>query len=122
MRQVNDAKEDKKVLPSLMKELFTSSVDVVNFIRRKGEVCPVMSAGQIVTGRKMVIPPYPPGSYVYAVYGNHTNSIDNMRTFDALYLRPNKEGGGTLCVQYPYQQKEFNVQGYWIKQKADSYV
>ena len=42
----------------------------------------------------MVIPPYPPGSYVYAVYGNHTNSIDDMRTFDALYLRPNNEGGG----------------------------
>ena len=55
---------------------------------------PVMSAGQIITGKKMVIPLYPPGSYVYAVYGNHTNSIDNMRTHDVLYLCPNKEGGG----------------------------
>ena len=75
-------KKIKKVPSPLMKELVTSSVDMVNFIRRKRGVHPVMSAGQIVTRRKMVISPYPPGSYVYAVYGNNTNSIDDMRTFD----------------------------------------
>ena len=94
-------KKIKKVSSPLMKELVTSSVDMVNFIRRKGGVHPVMSARQIVTGRKMVIPPYPPGSYVYAVYGNHTSSIDDMRTFDALYLRPNKKGGGHFVYNIP---------------------
>ena len=53
-----------------------------------------MSSGQVVTGRKMVLPPYPPGSHVYTVYGDTTNSVDEMRTFEALYLRPNDEGGG----------------------------
>ena len=42
-------KKIKKVPASLMKELVTSSVDMVNFIRRKGGVHPVMSAGQIIT-------------------------------------------------------------------------
>ena len=54
----------------------------------------MMSAGRVVTGRRLVLPPYPPGSLVYAVYGNTTNSIDEMRTFEALYLRPNDEEGG----------------------------
>jgi len=79
----------KKVPSTLMKKLVTSNVKMVNSIRRKGGVHPMMSTGQIVTGRKMVIPPYLPGSYVYAVYGIRTNSIDDMRTFDALYLCPN---------------------------------
>ena len=37
-------KKIKKVPASLMKELVTSSVDMVNFIRRKGGVHSVMSA------------------------------------------------------------------------------
>ena len=51
----------------------------------------------IVTGRKMEVLLYPPGSCVYAVKGDTTNSIDNMRNFPGLYLRSNNEGGGH-CV------------------------
>ena len=54
----------------------------------------MMSSRQIVTGRRMVLPPFPPRSCVYAVKGGTSNSIDNMRTFAALYLRPNDDGGG----------------------------
>ena len=77
-----------------MRELVMSTVKMINSIRRKGGVHPVMSPRQVVTGRRMVLPPFPPGSCVYAVKGGTTNSIDKMRTFVALYLRPNDEGGG----------------------------
>ena len=60
---------------------------------------------QIVTSRKMVLPPYPPGSCVYAVKGGTTNSIDNMRTFAALYLRPNDEVGGHFVYNINTMQK-----------------
>ena len=47
-----------------------------------------MSPQQIVTGKGLITPPYSPGSFVYAVPGNTTNSIDKMRTFDSLYSLP----------------------------------
>ena len=62
------------------------TVKMINSIRRKGGMHPVMSPRQIVTGRKLVLPPYPPGVVVYAVKGDSSNSVDEMRTFDALYL------------------------------------
>ena len=64
-----------------------------------------MSPRQIITGSKMVLPSYPPGSYVYAVKGGITNSIDNMRTFVALYLRPNNEGEGYFVYNIVTMQK-----------------
>ena len=87
-------KEIKRIPTWLMRELVVSTVKMINYIRRKGEVHPVMSPRQIVTGRKMLLPPYPPGSCAYAVKGGTTNIIDNMRTFAALYLCPNDEGDG----------------------------
>ena len=86
--------EIKQMPAWLMRELVVSTVKMINLIRRKEGVHPAMSPRQIVTGRKMVLPLYPPGSCVYAVKGGTTNSIDNMRTFATLYLRLNNEGGG----------------------------
>ena len=77
-----------------MRELFISTIKLINSIRRKGGVHPVMSSRQIVTGRKLVLPPYPPGAFVYTVKGDSSNSVDEMRTFDAMYLRLNDKGGG----------------------------
>ena len=76
-----------------MRELVVSTVKMINLIRRKGGVHPVMSPRQIVTGRRMVLPSFSPGSCVYTVKGGTTNSIYKMRTFVALYLRPSDEGG-----------------------------
>ena len=45
-------KKIKKLPSPLMKKLVTSSVDIVNSSKRKGGVHHVMSAGQIITGRK----------------------------------------------------------------------
>ena len=87
-------KEIEQIPARLMRELVVSTVKLINSIRKKGGAHPVMSPRLIVTGRKIVLPPYWPGSCVYAIKGGTTNSIDNMRTFLVLYLRPNDEGGG----------------------------
>ena len=65
----------------------------------------MMSPRQSVTGRKTILPPYPPGSCVYAVKGGTTNSIDNMRTFATLYLRPNNEGVGHFVYNIDTMQR-----------------
>ena len=39
-------------------------VKMINLIKRKGGMHPVISPRLTVTGRKMVLPPYPPGSYI----------------------------------------------------------
>ena len=88
-----------------MRELVLSTVKMINSIRRKGRVHPVISQRQIVTGRKMVLPSYLPGTYVYAVKGGTTNSIDNIRTFAALYLRPNDKGGGHFVYNIATMQR-----------------
>ena len=79
-------KKIKQIPARLMRELVVSTVNMINSIGRKGEVHPVMSPRQIVTNRKLVLPSYPPGAFMYAVKGGTKNSIDNMRIFDALYL------------------------------------
>ena len=87
-------KRIKRVPTRLMRILVVSTVKMANSIKRKEGVHPVMFPRLIMTRTKRVLPPYPPGSYVYGVRGGTTNSIDNSRTFAALYLRPNDEGGG----------------------------
>ena len=64
-----------------------------------------MSSMQIGTGRKPVLPSYPPGAFVYAAKGGTTNSIDNMRTFEVLYLQPNDEGGGHFVYNIDTMQR-----------------
>ena len=54
-------KKIKQIPARLMRELVVSTVKMINLIRRKGGVYTMMSPRQIVTGKKMVLPPYPPG-------------------------------------------------------------
>ena len=63
-------KKIKRIPSRLMRELVISTIKIIDSIRRKGGVHPVMSSRQIVTGRKLVLPPYPPGAFVYAVKGD----------------------------------------------------
>ena len=102
-------KEIKKILHKLIRELVFSTVKMVNSIRRPGGgggVHPVMSARQIVTRRRMILPPYPPKSCVYGVKGGILSYVDEMQTFDGIYLRPNDEGGGNFV--YNISTKERN--------------
>ena len=77
-----------------MRELVVSILKMINSIRREGGVHLVISPRLIVIGMKMVLLSYPPESYVYSIKGGTTNSVNNSRTFVALYLRPNNERGG----------------------------
>ena len=98
-------KEMKCIPTRLMRELVVSTVKMINSIRRKEGVHPVMSPRQIITGRRLVLPPYPPKSCVYAVKRGTTNSIDKGRTFVALYLHPNDEGGGYFVYNINTMQR-----------------
>ena len=80
-------KKIKQVPARQIRELVVSTEKMINLIRRKGGVYPVMSQRLIVTGRKIVLPSYLSRSYMYGVKVGTTNSIDNMRTFLALNLR-----------------------------------
>ena len=71
----------------------------------------------IVIVRKVVLPLYLPGLCVYAVKGGTINSIDNMRTFPALYLRPNDEGGGNFVYNVHTMQRCSACRVIGIKEK-----
>ena len=98
-------KKIKRIPSRLIRELIISTIKMINSIRRKGGVYPVMSSRQIVTGRNLVLPPYPPGAFLYAVRGDLSNSVDKMRTFDDLYLQPNDEGGGHFVYNIDTMQR-----------------
>ena len=98
-------KEIKRIPTRLMRELVYCTVKIMNSIRRKGGVHPVMSSRQIIVGRKMKLPPFPPGSCVFAIPGPTSNSVDKMRSFASLYLRPNDEGGGHFVYDIKTMQR-----------------
>ena len=95
----------KRIPARLMRELVMSKVKMINSIRRKGGVYPVMSPRQIITGIRMKLPPYLPGSCVFGIPGKTTNSVDNMRGFAVLYLRPNDEGDGHFVYNIDTMQR-----------------
>ena len=65
----------------------------------------MMTPRQIVTGRNLMLSPYPPGAVVYTVNGDSSSSVDEMLTFDALYLRPNTDGGGHFVYNIDTMQR-----------------
>jgi hypothetical protein len=95
----------KKVPKRLLMEIVYTIVQLMNAVRRSGGVHPTMSARQIVTGKKLIIPPFMPGALVYGVPGGSSNSVEKMRTFDALYLRPNDGGGGHFVYNISTKQR-----------------
>ena len=86
-------KKRKQILTQLMRELVVSTMKMISSIRRRGRLHSVMSLGQIVLDRKLVLPFYPQETFVYTFTGGTTNCITNISTVDKLYLRPNDEGG-----------------------------
>ena len=94
-----------KVPKRLLMEVVYTVVQLMNAVNRKGGVHPTMSPRQIITGKKLLIPPYMPGAYVYGVPGGSSNSVEKSRTFDALYLRPNDGGGGHFVYNITTKQR-----------------
>jgi hypothetical protein len=105
VREVRSMLPFKKLPKRLLMEIVYTVVQLMNAIRRKGGVHPTMSALQIVTGKKLIIPPYMPGALVYGVPGGSSNSVVKMRTSDALYLRPNDGGGGHFVYNISTKQR-----------------
>ena len=64
-------KKIKRIPSHLIRDLVVSTIKMINLIKRKGGVHPVMSVRQVITGRKLVLPSYPPGAFVYAVKGGY---------------------------------------------------
>ena len=67
-----------------------------------------MSPRQIVTGEKIIMTPFPIGSFCYAIPENKTNtssSVDKGRSFDAIYLRPNTSGSGHFVYNINTMQR-----------------
>ena len=60
-------KKIKKGPSRLMRKLVVSTVKMINLIMREGGVHPVISSKPVVTGRKLLLLPYLPGAFVYAV-------------------------------------------------------
>ena len=73
-----------------------------------------MPPRQIVTGRKLVLSSYPPGVCVYTGKGGTINSIDNMGTFDVLYLYLNYEEGEHFV--YNIDTMERSSESFWNQQ------
>jgi hypothetical protein len=94
-----------KVPKRLLMEVVYTVVQLMNATNRKGGVHPTMSPRQIVTGKKLLIPPFMPGAYVYRVPGGSSNSVEKSRTFDALYLRPNDGGDGHFVYNISTKQR-----------------
>jgi hypothetical protein len=61
---------------------------------RKGGVSEFLSAREIVTGRKLRLPPHEIGQFVHASVGETNNLTDVYRTFESLYIGRNDNGSG----------------------------
>ena len=64
-----------------------------------------------------MVPLYPTGAFVYAVKDSTTNNIDNMRTFDVLYLCPNDGGGGYFIYNIATMQRSYTCRVIGINKK-----
>jgi hypothetical protein len=94
-----------KIPRRLLMEIIYAIIPLMNAITRKGGGHPTMSPGEIVTGKKLIIPPFVPGTYVYGVPGGSLNVTDRPRSFEALYLRPNDGGGGHFVYNIITKQR-----------------
>jgi hypothetical protein len=69
-------------------------VILINSLVRKGGVSQLLSPREIITGRKLRLPPYEVGQFVHASVGETNNQTDEYRTFKALYIGRNDNGSG----------------------------
>jgi hypothetical protein len=75
-------------------EVVYKTVILINSLMRKGGVSEFLSAREIVTGRKLRLPPHEIGQFVHASVGETSNLTDVYRTFESLYIGRNDNGSG----------------------------
>jgi hypothetical protein len=61
---------------------------------RKGGVSEFLSSREIITGKKLRLPPHETGQFVQASVGETSNLTDVYRTFESLYIGRNDNGSG----------------------------
>ena len=82
----------------LLMEMVYTIVQMINAVPRKGSISyGKLSIREIITGKKLIIPPVAVGWYVHAIPGGSSNptynSTDKKRSFEAVYLRSDQGGG-----------------------------
>jgi hypothetical protein len=75
-------------------EIVYKTVILINSLGRKGGVSEFLSAREIITGRKLRLPPHEIGQFVQASVGETSNLTDECRTFESLYIGRNDNGSG----------------------------
>ena len=87
----------------LLMEIIYTIVQMINAIPRKGSISyRKLSIREILTGKKLIIPPVAVGLYVHAIPSGLSNpgynSADKKRSFEVLYLRLNQGGGHSVLT------------------------
>lgn len=82
-------------------EMVYTIVQMLNVIPRIGSISyGKILIREIITGKKLIIPPVPVGLYVQAIPSRSSNpgynSTNKKRSFEALYLRPGQGGGHNM--------------------------
>jgi hypothetical protein len=75
-------------------EIVYKTVILINSLVRKGGVSQFLSPREIITGRKLRLPPYEIGQFAHTSVGETNNQTDEYRTFEALYIGRNDNGSG----------------------------
>jgi hypothetical protein len=84
----------KRIPRRFLIEAVYRTVIMINSLMRKGGVSAFLSAREIVTGKKLRLPPHEIGQFVQASVGETSNLTDEYRTFEALYIGRNDNGSG----------------------------
>ena len=108
-------KKIKRIPAWLMRELVASIVKMINSIRRKGRLHPVMSPRLIVTSRKMVLPPHSKWVELYQHFISTVHELYMNCTWTVLELYLNHTwtipgGFCTVHVQFVYSSCTVHVQ------------
>ena len=75
-------------------EVIYKTVILINSLMRKGGVSQFLSSREIITGKKLRLPPHEIGQFVHASVGETSNMTDEYRTFESLYIGRNDNGSG----------------------------
>jgi hypothetical protein len=84
----------KRIPRRFLIEIVYKTVILINSLMRKGGVSEFLSAREIITGKKLRLPPHEIGQFVHASVGETSNLTDVYRTFESLYIGRNDNGSG----------------------------
>ena len=78
----------------LLLEIIYCIITKINSIPRRKRPEHGMSPRRLITGNKLIPPPFTIGDYGHGVPGGTSNDTNKRRAFEALYLEPNNNSSG----------------------------